>query len=43
MCIEKGISDNAMAKIIGIGYATEILEHNVCRKRRMLSDLWKWP
>lgn len=28
-CLEKGVSDNAIARIIGIGYATEILEHNV--------------
>ena len=27
-CLEKGISDNAIAIISGIGYATEILEHN---------------
>lgn len=28
-CLEKGVSDNALAQIVGIGYATEILEHNV--------------
>lgn len=27
-CLEKGISDKAIAIISGIGYATEILEHN---------------
>ena len=27
-CLESGASKNALAKIIGIGYATEILEHN---------------
>ncbi len=27
-CLEKGNPKNALAKIIGIGYATEILEHN---------------
>jgi len=29
LCLEEGIKDNAIAKIIGIGYATEILEHNI--------------
>lgn len=29
VCLEKGDSKNALAKIIGVGYATEILEHNV--------------
>lgn len=28
ICIEEGNSDKALAKIIGLGYATEILEHN---------------
>ncbi len=28
ICIEDGNSDDALAKIIGLGYATEILEHN---------------
>jgi len=28
-CLEKGISENALAYIEGIGYATEILEHNI--------------
>ncbi|TLF46749.1 beta-ketoacyl synthase N-terminal-like domain-containing protein [Maribacter aurantiacus] len=28
-CLEKGISDGALAVIEGIGYATELLEHNV--------------
>ena len=27
-CLESGATKNALAKIIGIGYATEILEHN---------------
>jgi 3-oxoacyl-(acyl-carrier-protein) synthase len=29
LCLEEGITKNAIAKIIGIGYATEILEHNI--------------
>lgn len=29
LCLEEGIKENAIAKIIGIGYATEILEHNI--------------
>mgnify|MGYP001076110155 CR=1 FL=1 len=29
ICIEKGDKENAIAKILGIGYATEILEHNI--------------
>lgn len=29
ICLEKGISKNAIAVIEGIGYATEILEHNI--------------
>tara|TARA_R110002073_G_scaffold108336_9_gene243672 strand:- start:102897 stop:104051 length:1155 start_codon:yes stop_codon:yes gene_type:complete len=29
ICIEKGEKENAIAKILGIGYATEILEHNI--------------
>lgn len=29
VCLEKEASENALATIIGIGYATEILEHNV--------------
>jgi len=29
LCLEEGEKDNAIAKIIGIGYATEILEHNI--------------
>ncbi len=29
LCLEEGIQENAIAKIIGIGYATEILEHNI--------------
>lgn len=28
-CLEKGSEDRALAKIIGLGYATEPLEHNV--------------
>ncbi|MDT0538433.1 beta-ketoacyl synthase N-terminal-like domain-containing protein [Croceitalea sp. P059] len=28
-CLEKGSSSNTIAKIIGLGYATEALEHNV--------------
>lgn len=41
-CLEQGEKPNALAKIIGIGYATEILEHNaslstdaVCFQRSM--------
>ncbi|MDT0557886.1 beta-ketoacyl synthase N-terminal-like domain-containing protein [Ichthyenterobacterium sp. W332] len=41
-CLEKGISNNALAVVKGIGYATEILEHNaslssnaVCFQRSM--------
>ena len=29
ICLEKGIQKQAIATIIGIGYATEILEHNI--------------
>lgn len=29
ICLEKGVSENAIAYIEGIGYATEVLEHNV--------------
>jgi 3-oxoacyl-(acyl-carrier-protein) synthase len=29
LCLEAGEKDTAIAKIIGIGYATEILEHNI--------------
>jgi len=29
LCLEEGDKENAIAKIIGIGYATEILEHNI--------------
>ncbi|MEO9891488.1 beta-ketoacyl synthase N-terminal-like domain-containing protein [Aurantibacter sp.] len=29
VCLEKGATGNALAKIDGIGYATEILEHNI--------------
>lgn len=29
ICLEKGVHDNAIAYIEGIGYATELLEHNV--------------
>ena len=29
ICLEKGIKENAIAVIEGIGYATEILEHNI--------------
>lgn len=32
-CLEKGIKDNALAVIEGIGYATEMLEHNVSISR----------
>ncbi|MEH6534833.1 MAG: beta-ketoacyl synthase N-terminal-like domain-containing protein [Psychroserpens sp.] len=41
-CLESGETSNALAKIIGIGYATEILEHNaslstnaICFQRSM--------
>lgn len=29
LCLEEGEKDSAIAKIIGVGYATEILEHNI--------------
>lgn len=29
LCLENGITKNALAQIEGVGYATEILEHNV--------------
>ncbi|MBU2995628.1 beta-ketoacyl synthase [Cellulophaga baltica] len=29
VCLEKGVPDNALAVIEGVGYATEILEHNI--------------
>jgi len=29
VCLERGISKNVLANIIGVGYATELLEHNV--------------
>ena len=29
VCLEKGVKKNALAVIEGIGYATEVLEHNV--------------
>lgn len=29
VCLEKGEQENSLAKIIGVGYATEILEHNI--------------
>ena len=29
MCLEKGITENALAVIEGIGYATEVLKHNI--------------
>lgn len=45
-CLESGESKNALAKIIGIGYATEILEHNaslstnaICFQRSMAMAL----
>ncbi|QTD39058.1 beta-ketoacyl synthase [Polaribacter batillariae] len=28
ICLEKGTVENAMAKIIGVGFATEVLKHN---------------
>lgn len=28
ICLEKGLKENALANIIGIGYATEVLKHN---------------
>ena len=45
-CLESGNSENALATIIGIGYATEILEHNaslsthaICFQRSMAMAL----
>jgi len=29
VCLEKGVKENALAIIVGIGFATEVLEHNV--------------
>ena len=29
ICLEKGVSENALAVIEGVGYATEILKHNI--------------
>ena len=47
-CLESGASKNALAKIIGVGYATEILKHNVslstnglCFQRSMAMALGK--
>ena len=47
-CLEKGNLDNALARIEGLGYATEILEHNisissdaVCFQRSMAMALGK--
>ncbi|WP_033959785.1 beta-ketoacyl synthase N-terminal-like domain-containing protein [Psychroserpens jangbogonensis] len=47
-CLESGEQPNALAKIIGIGYATEILEHNaslstnaICFQRSMTMALGK--
>lgn len=48
ICLEKGISENSLAVIEGIGYATELLEHNVsisadakCFQRSMQMALGK--
>lgn len=45
-CLESGATKNALAKIVGIGYATEILEHNaslstnaICFQRSMAMAL----
>ncbi|MDG5490494.1 beta-ketoacyl synthase N-terminal-like domain-containing protein [Psychroserpens sp. SPM9] len=45
-CLESGETSNALAKVIGIGYATEILEHNaslstnaICFQRSMAMAL----
>jgi 3-oxoacyl-(acyl-carrier-protein) synthase len=45
-CLESGHSDKALAKIIGFGYATEVLEHNaslstnaICFQRSMTMAL----
>lgn len=47
-CLEKGIPENALAVIEGIGYATEVLEHNIsistdaqCFQRSMKMALGK--
>lgn len=44
VCLEEGLNSNRLAQIIGVGYATEILEHNVslstegnCFKTSMLN------
>lgn len=46
VCLEEGVNPNRLAQIIGIGYATEILEHNVslstegnCFKTSMLNAM----
>ena len=48
VCLEKGQKQNALARIVGLGYATEILEHNisissdaVCFQRSMAMALDK--
>jgi 3-oxoacyl-(acyl-carrier-protein) synthase len=28
ICLEKGIAENALATIVGVGFATEVLQHN---------------
>ncbi|WP_116523814.1 beta-ketoacyl synthase N-terminal-like domain-containing protein [Seonamhaeicola aphaedonensis] len=50
VCLEEGEKDNALATIKGIGYATEILEHNIsissdaqCFQRSMKMALGDFP
>ena len=49
-CLEKGISQNALAVIEGVGYATEVLKHNIsissdaqCFQRSMKMALGSLP
>lgn len=50
ICLEAGNQENALAKIVGIGYATEILKHNVsissdakCFQKSMTMALGNMP
>lgn len=50
ICLEKGIVENALAIIVGVGFATEVLEHNTsisadakCFQKSMKMALGKLP
>ena len=50
LCLEEGNKDNAIAKVVGIGYATEILEHSIsisteaaCFQKSMKMAIGKIP